>query len=131
MSTLVLAEIPDPDISTTVTRNKLALVRMNNHIIDRGAMRVIALNAASTSIPDLDSAIFRACNHPFAFAMKGYARNVAGMTFKGEDRARIGRADIVELNIVITGGCKIALVWRDTKTIDLRVRMLDGTGADS
>lgn len=131
MSTLVLAEIPDPDISTTVTRDELALVGMDDHIVDRAAMRVVSLDAASTSIPDLDGAIFGACNHPFTFAMEGYARDVAGMTLKGKHRAGIGRADIVELDVVTTSGREIALVWRNAETVDLRVGVLDRTRADS
>lgn len=131
VSTLVLAEIPDSDISTTVTRNELALVGMDDHIVDRAAMRVVTLYAACASIPDLDSTIFRAGDHPFTFAMKGHARNVASMAFESEDRARIGRADIVKLDVVTTSGGEIALVWGYAETIDLRVRMLDGTRADS
>lgn len=131
MSTLVLAEIPDPDISTTVTGDEFALVGVDNHIIDRGAMRVVSLNAAGTSIPDLDSAIFRACDHPFPFAMKGYPSNVASMTLEGKNGARIGRADIVKLDIMTSSSREIALIWRDAKTIDLRVRMLNGSRANS
>lgn len=131
MSTLVLAEIPDPDISTTVTGDEFALVGMDNHIIDRLAMRVVSLDASGASVPDLDSAIFRACDHPFPFAMESYPRNVAGVTVEGKNGARISRADIVKLDIMTTSGRKIALVWRYAKTIDLRVRMLNGPRADS
>ena len=131
VTTLVLAEIPDPNISTTVTRNELALVGMDDHIVDGEAMRVVTLDATKTSIPDLDSAILRACDHPFPFAMEGYTRDIAGMTFEGEDRARIGRADIVKLDSVTTSGREIVLVWGDTETIDLGVRMVNGARADS
>ena len=131
MSTFVLAEVPDPHISTTVTRDELALVGMDDHIVDRAAVRVVALDGTSTSIPDLDSAILRACDHPFAFAMKGYTRNIAGMAFESEYGAWIGRADIVKLDVVATSGREIALVRRDAETVDLGVRVLNGAGADS
>lgn len=131
MTALVLAEVPDPNIATTVTRNELALVGMDDHIVDGEAMSVVTLDATKTSIPDLDRAIFGACDHPFPLAMEGYTRNIAGMTLEGEDRAGIGRADIVKLDSVTTSRREIVLVWGDTETIDLGIRMLNRARADS
>ena len=112
MGTFILAQIPDPNIPTTVTRNQLSLVRMNNHVVDgsdmrdqvsrrRGAMDVIALDAACSCIPDFDRAVLGAGHHPFALAMERHSRDVARVSVEGENRVRVGGADVVELHVVV------------------------------
>ena len=105
MGAFVLPQIPDPHISTTITRNQLALIGMDNDIIDgsdmgdniphRSAMGVVALDASSPSVPDFDSAILGAGDHPFALAMEGYACDVSGMAIKRQHGTWIRRAYIV------------------------------------
>ncbi len=90
MGAFVLAEVPNSNISTAVTRNQLPLVRVDDDIIDRNFVIIIALYASCPCIPDLDSAILGASNHPFALAMEGYACDVAGVAFKGENGTWIG-----------------------------------------
>lgn len=123
MGALILTQIPDAYISTTITRNQLALIGMNddiingsdmgNHIPNRSAMGVVTLNTSSPSVPDLDSAILGAGDHPFALAMESYARDVSRMTIKREDRAWICRAYVIELDIVVSSCGKVTLVGRD------------------
>jgi len=131
VSTLVLAQVPDTNVPSTVTADKLALVRMNDDIVDRNSVGVVALNAGGASIPDLDRAIFGASNHPFPLAVEGYAGDVAGVTFEGENGVRVRRLDIVELDILVSCSCEITLLRRDAKAVHLRVRMLNGTLAYS
>lgn len=94
-------------------------------------MVIVALYAPRPCIPDLYRAILGAGDHPFSFAMEGYARNVAGVAIEGEHRTRVRRAYIVELDIVIAGCGKEALVGGDTKAVYLGVGVLDGAGADA
>jgi hypothetical protein len=70
VSALVFAQVPDPDISSTVTANEFALIRMNDNIVDRNSMAVVTLISASAGIPDLDIAIFGASDHPFSLTVK-------------------------------------------------------------
>lgn len=124
MGALVLPQIPDPHISTTITRNKLALIGMNDNVINGsdmgddisngGPMGVVALNASCPSVPDFDSAILGAGDHPFALAMEGYASDVSRMAIKREHRAWICRAYVIELDIVISSCGEVTLVGRDT-----------------
>ena len=53
MAALVLAEVPDPHISAAVAGNELSLIRMDDDIVHRYAVRVVPLNVATSSIPDL------------------------------------------------------------------------------
>jgi hypothetical protein len=52
---LVLCEVPDADISTSVAGDQFALVWMDHHVVHRDAMGVISLNVAATGIPDFHS----------------------------------------------------------------------------
>lgn len=112
MCTFILAQIPDPNIPTSITRDQLSLVRMDDHIVDGSdvgdqvsggvAMDVIALDAARSCVPDLDRAVFGAGHHPFALAMEGHAGDVAGVSVEGEDRVGVRGADVVELYVVVS-----------------------------
>jgi hypothetical protein len=53
------------------------------------------------------------------------------MAFENQERSRIGRADIKELNCVVAGCSEEALVGGDAESIDLRVRMLNSARADT
>jgi hypothetical protein len=87
---IVLSQVPNTNTSSTITANNLALVGMNDHIIDRAAVRVASLNGTTSSLPDLDKAILRARDHPFSFTMERDTRDIASMTFKGEERIGVG-----------------------------------------
>lgn len=63
--------------------------------------------------------------------MKRDTGNVRSVAVKGKDRIRVGRFDVVELYSVVASGSEVALVRRYAKTIDLRVWVRDGAGADS
>lgn len=63
--------------------------------------------------------------------MEGDARDVAGVALKDEQWRRVGRPDVEELDVVVARGGEEALVGRDAEAVDLRVRVLDGAGADA
>jgi len=131
VGTVILGQVPDPDTTTAVTADYLSLIRVNDHIVDSTSMAVAALNCATAGFPDLDSAVLGARNHPFSFTMEGYARNVVGVTFEGQERIRIRGFDIVELDRMVAGSCKKTLVWRNAQAVNLRVRVLYGPRADA
>ena len=131
MSAFILTEIPDANISTTVTRNQLPLIRVDNDVIDRNLVIVIALYAACSCVPDLYGAIFRAGDHPFTLTVKGNTGNVSGMAVESKNRGRIGRAYIIKLDVVIACRSKEAFVRRDTETIYLGIGVLDCSRADA
>lgn len=131
MRAVILGQVPDSDTSTTIAADDLALVRVDNYVIDWAAVAVAALNSAAAGLPNLDSAILRAGNHPFALTVERNAGDVVGMALEGQDWVWVCRFDIVELDAVMTSSCEESLVWRDTETVDLRIRVLDGTRADS
>jgi hypothetical protein len=131
MSTTRLSKVPDADIATAVTADQFSLVRVNDHVVNRRAVDVVALDAATAGIPYFDGDVFRACNHPFPFTVESYACNIAGMTFECENGVRVAGFDVVELDIVVAGRRKVALVGSDAEAIDLRVGMLDCARADS
>lgn len=128
---LVLAQIPDAHIAPAIAADQLALIRVDDDIIDRDAMGVVALHAARACVPDLDGAILGARHHPLALAMEGDAGDVGRVAFKGEHGIRIRRLDLVELDRVVAGGGEEALVGRDAEAVDLRVGMRDRPGADA
>ena len=92
---------------------------------------IVTLYAARSRVPDLDCAVFRACDHPFSFAMEGYACDVARVAIKGQERIGVRRAAIVKLDIVVASSSEKALVRRNAQAVDLRVRMLYGARADA
>jgi hypothetical protein len=128
---IILSKVPDTNTSATVTANDLALVGVNHDIVDWAAVRVASLNSTSTSLPDLDSAILGACNHPLALTMECDTGDVAGVALKGEKRIRVGRLDIIQFDSMMAGGGEESLVRRDAEAIDLRVGVLDSAGADT
>lgn len=90
MGTDALAQVPDTDHTGVVTTDELALVRMNDHIIDRSPVNVIPLQATSTGIPNLHGSILRASDHPFSLAVECHAGDVVRVTFKGNNGIGIG-----------------------------------------
>lgn len=131
MTALVLAQIPDPHISTTVAADQLALIWVNNHVVHRHPMRVVPLDVATSSVPDLDCTVFARGDQPFRLAVEGNASHVAGVTVEGEDGIWVGRFDVVELYGVVPGGGEVALVGGDAEAVDLRVWVWDRARADA
>lgn len=131
MRAAVLSQVPDSDTPTMVTADDLPLVRVDNHIVDRRIVVVAALNGASASFPDLHSSILGASNHPLPLAVECNTCDVAGVAFKCQDRVRVRGLDVVKLDTVVACSSKKSLVGRDAKAVDLRVRVLDSTGANS
>lgn len=111
MRTFVLPEVPDPDIPTSITTDKFALVGMDDDVVHRKAgMRVIPLYRRRAGIPDLDRPILGACHQPFPLAMPTDARHIPAMTLKGQDRVRIGILNVKELYRVSARRCQETLV---------------------
>ena len=46
MRALVLAQVPDPHVTAAITADQFSLIRMNDYIIDRDPMGVVALDIA-------------------------------------------------------------------------------------
>ena len=121
MTTLVLSQVPNPDVSAPIAAHELTLIRMNDYIVDRDSMAVVALNGALTRIPYLDCSILGGRDHPFPLAMEGYACDVGGMAVEGQNSIWIRRLYVVEFHGVVAGGCEVAFVGRDAKAVHLRV----------
>ena len=113
MGAVIFGKVPHPDTASTITADDLALVRMNDYVIDRTAMSVAPLNGTTSSLPNLDCAIFRARDHPLSFTVKCYTGNIAGVALESQERVGIRRLDIVELYSMMTSSCEEALVRRD------------------
>ena len=79
MGTVVLGQVPHSDTSRPVATDNLTLIRVDYDIVRRAAMFIASLDRSSSCLPDLDSAVFGASDHPFSLTMKSDACNVAGM----------------------------------------------------
>jgi hypothetical protein len=131
VTALILAQIPDPHIAPAITANELALVRMNNYIVDGRAVRVVPLDAARARIPYLDRAVFGARHHPLALAVERDACDVGRVAFEGQDGVRVCGFDLVELDGVVASGGEEALVGGDAEAVDLGVGVRDCARADA
>jgi hypothetical protein len=131
VTTLILAQIPDPHVPSAIATYQLSLVRMNNHIIHWHAMRIVPLHIAAPRVPDLDRAVFARGDQPFRLAVKSDAGDVTGVSVEGENRIGVGALDVVELDRVVPRRGKVALVGRDAEAVYLRVGVGDCAGADA
>lgn len=43
---LILSQVPDPHVTTAIAADELSLIWMNDYIVDRNTMSVVALNVA-------------------------------------------------------------------------------------
>lgn len=114
MGAVVCRKIPHADAAAPVAGDDLALVWMDDYIVDWRAMVVAALDGAAAGFPDLDGAVLRARHHPLALAVECDASDVAGVALEGEERVGVCRLDVEELDGVVAGGGKEALIGRDT-----------------
>ena len=83
MSTYTLTQVPDTDHTGVVATDELALVGMDDHIVDCSTVNIIPLQATCASIPNLHSSILGASDHPFSLAVECHAGDVVRVTFKG------------------------------------------------
>ena len=83
MRALVLAQVPDADCTGAVAADKLALVRVDDDVIDGGTVVVVALDRAGPDVPDLDRAVLGARDHPLALAVEGDGGHVGRVTLEG------------------------------------------------
>lgn len=63
--------------------------------------------------------------------MESHTCDIASVSFERQDSSRVRRLDVVKLDCMVPGSSEIAFVWRNTKAIDLRIRMWDCSRADS
>lgn len=126
-----LTQVPNADHASAITADQLALVGVDDDVVDSSFVRVVALEAAGTSVPHLDGAVLRASDHPLALAVERDASDVVGVTLEGHDRVGIGGLDIVELDIVVARSREESLVGSDAQAIDLGIRVLDCARADA
>jgi len=131
MGAVILGKVPNSNAASTITSNNLALVWMNDNISNGCAVRIASLDRTTPGLPDLDSPILRTCDHPFPLTMECDTCNVASMTFESKERVWVGGLDIVELDGMVASGGKKALVRGYAKTVDLRVRVLDCSRANT
>ena len=131
MRAFILAQIPDPDIPSSIAGDQLPLIGMDNHIVHRTSVLIVPLYTPRPRIPDLDCTIFRARHHPFPFTMERYACDVAGVPLECEHRIWVRGADVIELDVVIACCGEVALVGGDAEAVDLRVGVLDSARADA
>ncbi len=127
----VLGQVPKPDAAAPVAADDLALIRVDNHIVNRGAVVIAPAYSPGTSIPDLDGAILGARHHPFAVTVECYASDVACMALKNRGGSGVRGTDVEQLDCVVARGGEESLVGGNAQAVDLRVGMLDGAGADS
>jgi hypothetical protein len=104
---------------------------MDDYIIHCRSMCIATLYCACSCFPNLDRAIFRAADHPFAFAVERDACNVPCVAFKDNMRVGVGGLDVVELDGMVAGGGEEFLVWGNAEAVHLGVWMLDGSGANA
>jgi hypothetical protein len=89
MGAVVLSKVPDTNTSSAITADDLALVGMNDYIIDWTSVRIASLNSSTSSLPNLDGTILGACNHPLSFTMKRDTSYVSSMSLEGKKRVGV------------------------------------------
>lgn len=104
---------------------------MDDDVVDWRTMVIASLDRTTASLPDLDCSILRTCDHPFTLAVESDTRYIACVSLECENGDWVGRLDIVELDIVVTGRREESLVGGDAESVDLRFGVLDGSRADS
>jgi hypothetical protein len=131
VGTNTFAQVPDSNHSKVVTTDQLALVGVNDNIVDGCAVDIVALQATGASIPDFHGSILGAGDHPFSLAVEGNTGDVACVTLKCDHRVGVGGLNIKQLHIVVARSREESLIRSDAKAIDLRIRVLNSTGANT
>lgn len=125
MRTLVLAQIPYPNIPRLIATNQFPLVRMDYHIIHRAPVRIIPLHARRTGVPNLDGPVLTRRHHPFSLTVETDAGDVVGMAFELEHWVWVRGLDVVELHRGVASRSEESLVGGDAEAVYLRVRVLN------
>lgn len=112
MRALVLSQVPDPHITAAIATDELALVRVDDNVVDREAagVGVVPLHRCRARIPDLDRTVLGAGDEPFALAMPAHARHVARVALEREHRVRVRVLDVVQLDRVTARRGQEALI---------------------
>ena len=110
MRAVVLGQIPHPDAARPVAADNLALIGVDDNVVGGAAMVIASLNCPCPCLPDLDGAVLGARHHPLSLAMEGDAGDVSRVTLKRQQRVRVGRLDVVELDRVVARGGEVSLV---------------------
>ncbi|KAJ8106163.1 hypothetical protein OPT61_g9722 [Boeremia exigua] len=131
VAALVLAEVPDAHIAAAVAADQLALVGVDDDVVDGDAVGIVALDIATAGVPNLDRAVLARGDQPLGLAVEGDACDVAGVAIEGQDRVGVGRLDVVKLHRVVTSSGEVPFVGRDAEAIDLRVGVWDRAGANA
>jgi hypothetical protein len=131
VNAFALTQVPDANHATTITTDQFSLVGVDNDVIDGELVSVVALKAAAADVPDLDGAVLRASDHPFALTVECDSGDVASVALKSHERVRVARLGVKQLDIVVTRNGEVLLVGGNAESIDLRVRVLNGAGADA
>lgn len=113
MRAFALAQVPNSDISTSITTDQFSLVWMDDHIIYGMCMLVVALDLATSSIPDSHGHVFRTRNHPFPFTVESHTRHVVRMSLELHYRVGIAGLDVVKAHHVSARSGQVFLVWGD------------------
>lgn len=84
MRAVVLGQIPHANASRPIATDDLSLVRVNYNIICRAPMVVTALDGSRSCLPDLDSSVFGAADHPLPLTVESNASDVPCMSLEGQ-----------------------------------------------
>lgn len=128
---VILRQVPDPHAAAPIAADDLALIRVDDDVVDGRPVVVVALDGPAPRLPDLDGAVLGRRHHPLALAVEGHASHVASVAVEGEHSVGVRRLDVVELHGVVACGGEVALVGGDAEPVDLRFGMLDRAGADT
>lgn len=87
---VILRQVPDTNVSSAIAADDLALVWVDDDVVDGGAVVIASLDGTAASLPDLDGAILGTCDHPFALAVESDAGYIACVALEGEDGVWVG-----------------------------------------
>lgn len=131
MNALALTQVPNTNIATTITTDKLGLVRVDDNVIDGEIVSVVTLKAAAADIPDLDGTVLGTSDHPLALTVECDSSDITGVTLESHQGIGVARLGVKQLDIVVTRNGEVLLVRGDAESIDLRVRVLNSAGANA
>ena len=86
---LILAQVPDTNIASTVAADEFALVWMDDNIIDWYSVCIVPLYISAPSVPNFDCAILRRGYHPFPLTVKSDTSDITRMAIEGKNRVGV------------------------------------------
>ena len=113
MGAFAFAEIPDADVAAAVAADQLTLIRVDDYIVDRMSVLVVALDLTRSCVPNSYGAVFRTCHHPLALTVECNTSDIVCMPFKLHNRVRVARFDVVETHHVSASCREVLLVGSD------------------